>query len=80
MQPLWEIPQAPDGNNLYKMKGENKELLCLMENLSQNNLARNYLAGRAYTFSAFFFFEIDRGGMVNFFSFLLYYKEYEHKE
>lgn len=58
MQPPWEIPQAPDGNNLYQMKEQNKELFCFMENLSQNNLVRDYLAGWAYI-SAFFFFDID---------------------
>lgn len=71
MRPPWEIPQAPDGNNLYKTKGENKELLCLMENLSQNNLVRSYLAGRAYTFCFLFLWDWS-GWDCNFF-FLFFY-------
>lgn len=70
MQPPWEIPQAPDGNNLYQMKGENKELLCLMENLSQNNLVRNYLAARAFIFFFPFLWYWLEWGDCNFFFFL----------
>jgi hypothetical protein len=55
LHPPCKIPPVSDGNNLYQMKEENKELL--MENLSQNNLVRNYLA-REHVFSAFFFFNI----------------------
>ena len=61
MQPPWEIPQAPDGNNLYQMKGENKELPCLVENWSQSNLVRNYLASRTYIFCFLFLWGWLRG-------------------
>lgn len=70
-QPLWEIPHASDGNSLYQMKGENKELPCLMENLSQNTLVWNILASRAYIFG-FLFLWNWLGGALPFLTFFSY--------
>lgn len=72
VQPLWEIPQVPDGNSLYQMRGRRRSYSASWKTQVQTIWSETIWLVEGI-FSVFFFFEIDcRGQGYNLFFFLLH--------